>query len=110
MKIFSATGEKKMIEYTITVTIPSEWLPDDTVDQDELRQALKLGLAQLRQQKANAGRTEQANQALLSTGRVHHLSTLSAMDEERASERQSPPDLPGTPVSEVLIAQRREKP
>jgi hypothetical protein len=103
-------GEEKMIEYTITVTIPSEWLPDDTIDQNELRQALKLGLAQLRQQKTNAGRTEQTVQVLLGTGRVHHLSPLSMMDEERASDRQLPPDLPGTPVSEILIAQRREKP
>jgi len=44
------------------------------MDQDELRQALTLGLAQLRQRQADADTMVQVVQALLSTDRVRHLS------------------------------------
>ena len=95
------------MDHTITLTIPSDWLPDGTVNQDELRQALVLGLAQLRQQKVALSITEQTVQALLGTGRIHHLSASLEMDEAKDARREPPPELPGTPVSEILIAQRR---
>jgi hypothetical protein len=41
-----------MIESTITVTIPASWLEDGRIGQEELREALILGLTQLRQQQA----------------------------------------------------------
>ncbi len=37
---------------TITVDIPVDWVDGLALDQDELRQALQLGLTQLRQQQA----------------------------------------------------------
>ena len=37
---------------SITLTIPPDWLDGMSIDQDGLRQALKLGLVQLRQQQA----------------------------------------------------------
>jgi hypothetical protein len=91
---------------TITVTIPSDWLEGESLSQDELRQALKLGLTQLRQQSAEHT-PERVIQALLRTGQVKHLSAKLVDDEGQDSERQAPPSLPGPPVSEILIAQRR---
>ena len=95
------------MEQTITLTIPANWLSEEKVDQNELRQALKLGLAQLRQQKADLDTVEQVVQALLSTGRVHRLLATLIGNEEAGASRQTPPVLPGPPVSEILIAQRR---
>ena len=95
------------MERAITLTIPSDWLQGETVDQDELRKALILGLAQLRQGRTDSNIAQQTIQALLSTGRVRHLSTALVKDEKPDADRQPPPVLPGPPVSEILIAQRR---
>ncbi len=95
------------MEHAITLTIPLSWLQGRTVGQDELRQALTIGLAQLRQQQTTPDTTEQIVQALLSTGRIRHLSAALVKSEESNAGRQIPPTLPGPPVSEVLIAQRR---
>jgi hypothetical protein len=92
---------------TITVTIPSDWLEGESVSQDDLRQALKLGLTQLRQQQSAEDTTERVIQALLRTGQIKHLSAKLVDDEGQDSERQAPPSLPGPAVSEILIAQRR---
>ena len=77
------------------------------MDQDELRQALMLGLAQLRQRQADADVTVQIIQALLSTDRIRHLSAELVEGNGADAERQEPPVLPGPLVSEILIAQRR---
>ena len=45
-------------------------------------------------------------QALLSTGRVRHL-TVPTPEADLSMPRQTPPTLAGAPVSEVLVAQRR---
>jgi hypothetical protein len=95
------------MEQTITLTIPSNWLQGWTMDQDELRQALMLGLTHLRQRQAVLDTTQQVVQALLSTGRVRRLSAALVEDEGTDVSRQTPPVLPGLPVSEILIAQRR---
>jgi hypothetical protein len=92
------------MELTTTITIPSSWLGGQDVNQDELYQALQLGLAQLRQQRAAQHKVVQA---LLSTGRVRRLTVAQVDDEESEVARQAPPTLPGPPVSEILIAQRR---
>jgi len=96
-----------MMEHAVTLTIPLSWLQGRTVGQDELRQALTIGLAQLRQQQATPDTTEHVVQALLSTGRIRRLSTALVKSESSNADRQIPPALPGPPVSEVLIAQRR---
>jgi hypothetical protein len=96
-----------MMEHTITLTIPSNWLEGWTVSQDELRQALMLGLAQLCQRQSALDTGGEVVQALLSTGRVRHLSPALVEDEEPDAGRQVPPTLPGLSVSEILIAQRR---
>ena len=77
------------------------------MDRDELRQALMLGLTQLAQRQASTDIAEQVVLALLSTGRVRHLSAGLVKDEGTDAGRQTPPTLPGLPVSEILIAQRR---
>jgi hypothetical protein len=93
----------------ITLTIPSDLveelhIPDDP---DELRQALLLGLTQLRQQQAAKDAANSVIQALLSTGRVRHLSAAPVESADQEADRQAPPTLPGPPVSEILVAQRR---
>jgi len=95
------------MEQTITITIPSSWLGDPALDQADLRRALQLGLAHLRQRQARPESTDMVVHAMLSTGRVRHLMVTSAEDKEPRPTRQEPPVLPGTPVSELLIAQRR---
>ncbi len=87
----------------ITITVPSAWL--EGFDKDDLRTALHLGLAQIRQQRDDPTRANQVIQVLRNTGRIHHLSTPAPAPLDR--DRQPPPALPGTPVSEILIAQRR---
>lgn len=91
---------------TITVTLPGDWLEGMSLDQEELRQALMLGLTQLRQQRAARDISSRVVQALSSTGRVRHLAAT-LVEEEANTSRQTPPTLPGPPVSEILIAQRR---
>jgi len=91
------------MEPSVTLTIPSSWLEGRTWDQAELRRALQLGLAQLRRQRS----IDQTVQAMLSTGRIRHLAFLAAEYAEPEAGRQEPPALPGPPVSEILMAQRR---
>jgi hypothetical protein len=93
------------MEPTTTITIPSDWLEGQDIDEKEIQRALQLGLAQLRQQRA--AQETKVVQALLSTRRIRHLSVLPAEDVERKDGRQEPPALPGPSVSEILIAQRR---
>jgi hypothetical protein len=95
------------MEHTITLTIPSDWLEGQLVDQDQLRQALLLGLAQLRQRQTALDAAVQVVQVLLATDRIHHLSAELVEGDGAGAERQVPPVLPGPPVSEILIAQRR---
>jgi hypothetical protein len=89
---------------TITLTIPTAWLQGASLNPDELRQALQLGLAQLQHQQTEQGRV---NQALLNTGFIRHLAVIET--DESDAPRQPPPVLPGPPVSEILIAQRRNE-
>jgi hypothetical protein len=90
----------------LEVTIPAEWVRELAIGQDELRQALMLGLAQLRQQREDQDVAQRAVQVLLSTGRVRRLPSAPNNDEP-AAERRKPLKLPGMPLSEILIAQRR---
>ena len=90
---------------TITVDIPVDWVDGLALDQDELRQALQLGLTQLRQHQAE--QTHSVTEALRATGSIRHLSLALLQSEERDDVRQEPPTLPGMPVSEIIIAQRR---
>jgi hypothetical protein len=48
-------------------------------------------------------------EALVSTGRIRHLTSLvgSSVDIDTEEPRQVPPTIAGPPVSEILIAQRR---
>ena len=39
------------MENTVQLTIPAQWLEELSIDQDELRQALMLGLAKLRRKR-----------------------------------------------------------
>jgi hypothetical protein len=102
----SFAGKDLAMGRTVTLTIPSDWLKEDTLDQDTLRHALMLGLAQLEQEDTvDVG--ERTARVLLSTKHIHHLSASPVAQEGRDAQRQTPPVLPPPPVSEVLIAQRR---
>jgi hypothetical protein len=92
------------MEQTITLTISNQWLQGQELDQNQLRRALQLGLAQLSREQAAEQTPAQVVQALLKTGHVRHLASRS---ELQSTLRQEPPTLPGQPVSELLIAQRR---
>lgn len=93
---------------TITLTIPTAWLKGQTLSQDELRQALQLGLDQLHhRQQVVQERAEDVIKVLLRTGQIRHLVTLSTEAETPSTKRQTPPTLPGPPLSDILIAQRR---
>ncbi len=95
---------------TITLTVPAEWVDDAALDHDALRQALKLGLDQLHCGRAAQGQTEHVAQALAGSGRIRRLATPPDDQGRGASARQPPPVLPGPPVSEILIAQRKSEP
>jgi hypothetical protein len=95
------------MEHTVTLTIPASWINEQPIDPAELRQAVQLALAQLHQQRAQSDSSEQVARALLSTGRIQHLQPALVAEEPGEYVYQSPPTLPGTPVSDILIAQRR---
>jgi hypothetical protein len=95
------------MEETVQLTIPARWLEELSIDQDELRQAVMLGLSQLRHQREKQEISDRTIQALLDTGLVHHLSVPLPEGIEPDAERQDPPTLPDPPVSEIIIAQRR---
>lgn len=92
---------------TITLTIPADWVEDLNLDQEVLRQALKLGLSQLRQQQMVQEDVSRVVQVLVSTGKIRHLAVTLVDETEMIPNRQPPPTLPGPPVSDILIAQRR---
>jgi hypothetical protein len=92
------------MEREITLSIPADWLGNQVLSQDDLRQALRLGLQLLRPQNTQRDTTAQVVQALLTTGRVRHLTGVRVDD---IPPRQTPPTLPGMPVSEIIVAQRR---
>ena len=94
------------MEETVQLTIPARWLEELSIDEDELRQAVMLGLSQLRQQREEQDVARQVVQALLDTGLVHHLSVPLPAGIEPDAERQDPPTLPDPPLSEIIIAQR----
>jgi hypothetical protein len=104
---FIETGGENM-DKTITITIPTPWIEDMELSQQDLQEALKLGLAHLRHVRAAQQESAQVIQALCSTGKIQHLQAPPARTSD-TPERQPPPTLPGTPVSEILIAQRRER-
>ena len=95
------------MEQTVTVTIPASWINEQPIDADELRQAVQLALARLHQQRAQADSPRQVARALSSTGRIQHLHPALVAEESGEYVYQAPPTLPGTPVSDILIAQRR---
>jgi hypothetical protein len=95
------------MERTVQLTIPARWLEELSIDQDELRRAVMLGLTQLRQQREERDISDRTIQALLDTGLVHHLSVPLPEGIEPAAERQAPPTLPAPSASEIIIAQRR---
>ena len=96
------------MEETVQLTIPARWLEELSIDQDELRQALMLCVAQLRQQRVEKDVAHRVVQVLLSTGRVRRLPDAPDKDESEPTRRE-PLKLPGKPLSEILIAQRRGK-
>jgi len=95
------------MEDSITITIPAEWLEGLSLDEDELRAVLSIGLKELRRRQAMADTDDPILKALLSTGLVSRLTLPLPEGIEPAAKRRPPLKLPGPPVSEILIAQRK---
>ena len=81
-------------------------LPQEQVVLDLIQQAIKDAQLELQKQQTDREVARQAVEALLSTGRARRLPALPEDDEPHPS-RRAPLKLPGMPVSEILIAQRR---
>lgn len=81
-------------------------LPKEQVVLDLIQQAIKNTQLELREQQKDQEVARQAVEALLSTGRVRRLPALPE-DDEPCAARRKPLKLPGMPLSEILIAQRR---
>jgi hypothetical protein len=95
------------MEQTVDITIPAEWLEGLKLDEDDLRTALRIGLEELRRRQAVVETDDPVLKALLSTGLVSRLTVPKPEGIEPATERRPPIKLPGPPVSEILIAQRK---
>ena len=91
---------------TITVSIPSDWIQGTGLDRNGLREVVRLGLRQWRQQQSQDANAR-VIQTLLATGRVKHLAPALVESAAPDDARQAPPTLPGPAVSEILVAQRR---
>lgn len=88
------------------IIMANQWVGNHVMRQDELRQAWRLGLETLPRPAPPQDNTTQVMQALLQTGKIQHPAVPHSITED-AVPRQTPPILPGTPVSKILIAQRR---
>jgi len=93
---------------TILLQIPDDLIEEIRPHRRDLVQILRLGLGQLTTDKAGTprGRTMRA---LQSTGLVRPIAPdlVSRYAAEPATHRRSPLQLSGTPLSEIVIEQRR---
>lgn len=92
----------------IVLTIPADWLEGQSLTEEELRQVIHLGIIQLRQQDQQH-EAERVEQVLLRSRRVQRLTVRFWSSDEPEGVRQAPPSLPGTAVSEMLIAHRSSR-
>ena len=93
----------------VVVTIPPELVEELNInDPERLRQALILGLEQLRAERGQLSKSQLIS-ALLETGHVRSLdpALVTPYEQSPSSARQEPPVLDGPPVSEIIIEQRR---
>lgn len=81
-------------------------LPREQVVLDLIQQAIKNAQRELQERQRDQEVARQAVEALLSTGRVRRLPALPD-DDKPCAARRKPLKLPGMPLSEILIAQRR---
>lgn len=77
--------------------------PAASADSEEHRRQVHAALVAAGLSQPNAA----VVQALLDTGQVGHLDTANTEDDASATEHQPPPVLIGTPVSDIIIAERR---
>lgn len=95
---------------TINLTIPADWLDGATLSTNELRQALKLGLAQLKEQSTGvAEHRRQLQQAMIAVGLSLPTSDALPNTPPISSERRQ--ELAqrfavGEPLSELIIKER----
>ena len=92
---------------TSTIRIPADWLQGLSLDPDELREVVSLGLGQLRQKQAAENGNAQVIEALAVTGRVRHWSVGPLESQSPGVGRQPPPTLSGPSLSETIVAQGR---
>ena len=90
---------------TVTIDVPAELVQG--LDQDKLREALVLGLTQMRQQSAEHRVNTRMLEVLIGTRRVRHWSEVPSEASTTPYQRQPPPTLPDPSVSDTIIAQRR---
>jgi hypothetical protein len=99
---------------TVTISIPATWLPDSELTPAELREALRLGLAQLKQEaQSNARLKGEISYLLEEAGLIAPPSAghatpppLSPADRLTLAERAA---TNGGPLSESIIADRADR-
>ncbi|MCB0196166.1 MAG: hypothetical protein KDJ65_29715 [Anaerolineae bacterium] len=99
---------------TIEVTIPVDWLAGQSLSPDQLREALKLGLAELQQRQSDQrSHRQQVEQALIAVGLSHAQAdkpplpapSLSPERQQHLAERFAT----GGPLSDVIIEERSDR-
>lgn len=97
---------------TITISIPTAWLANSSPDQEELRQALKLGLAQLKRQKKTASHRRLVRDKLIEAGlSITRSGDLAGLEKPLSAERRkelAARFAEGGALSDVIIEERGE--
>jgi hypothetical protein len=96
-----------MMMDTVTIHMPADWLQGMSLNQEDLREVVSLGLEQLHRKQGAANGNAQIVEALMATARVRHWTVASLEVEATGAGRQPPPAVPGPSLSETIIAQRR---
>lgn len=95
---------------TITITIPKNWLGEQILSPEQLRQALFLGLQQL-QQSPSASARLQIQQAFTTAGLSLNNAPATPLKAITPSRRAELAQLfaTGGPLSDLIIAERAER-
>jgi hypothetical protein len=97
---------------TIDISIPTDWLPEQRPSPAELREAIRLGLAQLRRQQTEQRQHRiRVQQALVEAGLAQPQSETAASDPLTPERRRklAKQAAAGGPLSEVIIADRADR-
>jgi hypothetical protein len=97
---------------TINISIPVDWLPEQPPTSAELREALRIGLLQLRRQQTSRGQhRDQVRQALSRAGLAYPYSQSQVQPPLSSEQRQALAQraAAAAPLSDVVIADRADR-